>query len=118
MPAAARSLDPRRVAAETAPLRGLSVSPEDRLGRALLATGFGYAAEVRARQAAILMRVLPVVRDIRRIGSAALDLVRVADGSVDAYAESGLNAWDLAAGWLIVEEAGWSWGGAARPARR
>ena len=91
---------------ETAPLRRLSVSPEDRLGRALLATGFGYAAEVRARQAAILMRVLPVVRDIRRIGSAALDLVRVADGSVDAYAESGLNAWDLAAGWLIVEEAG------------
>ena len=50
--------------------------------------------------------VLPHVRDIRRIGSAALDLVRVADGSVDAYAESGLNAWDLAAGWLIAEEAG------------
>ena len=54
----------------------------------------------------MLRRVLPQVRDIRRIGSAALDLVRVADGSVDAYAESGLNAWDLAAGWLIVEEAG------------
>ena len=53
---------------------------------------------MRARQAEILTRVLPQVRDIRRIGSAALDLVRVAEGSVDAYAESGLNAWDLAAG--------------------
>jgi myo-inositol-1(or 4)-monophosphatase len=84
----------------------LTVSTEDRIGRALLATGFGYAPEVRARQAEVLRRVLPVVRDIRRIGSAALDLVRVADGSVDAYAESGINAWDLAAGWLIVEEAG------------
>ena len=88
-----------------APTR-LSVSVEDRLARTLLATGFGYAPEVRARQAEVLLRVLPLVRDIRRIGSAALDLVRVADGSVDAYAESGLNAWDLAAGWLIAEEAG------------
>ncbi|MGW5237994.1 inositol monophosphatase family protein [Monashia sp. NPDC004114] len=84
----------------------LAVSTEDRIGRTLLATGFGYAPEVRARQAEVLRRVLPQVRDIRRIGSAALDLVRVAEGSVDAYAESGLNAWDLAAGWLIVEEAG------------
>jgi myo-inositol-1(or 4)-monophosphatase len=91
---------------ETAAPRRLAVSSEHRLGRSLLATGFGYAADVRARQAEILTRVLPLVRDIRRIGSAALDLVRVADGSVDAYAESGLNAWDLAAGWLIVEEAG------------
>ncbi|NUR81535.1 MAG: inositol monophosphatase [Dermatophilaceae bacterium] len=86
--------------------RRLAASAEDRLGRTLLATGFGYAPEVRARQAEVLRRVLPRVRDIRRIGSAALDLVRVADGSVDAYAESGLNAWDLAAGWLIAEEAG------------
>ena len=84
----------------------LTVSAEDRIGRCLLATGFGYSPEVRARQAEVLRRVLPQVRDIRRIGSAALDLVRVADGSVDAYAESGLNAWDLAAGWLVVEEAG------------
>jgi myo-inositol-1(or 4)-monophosphatase len=84
----------------------LSASVEDRLARTLLATGFGYAPEVRARQAEVLRRVLPLVRDIRRIGSAALDLVRVADGSVDAYAETGLNAWDLAAGWLIAEEAG------------
>jgi myo-inositol-1(or 4)-monophosphatase len=87
-------------------VRSLAASAEDRLGRTLLATGFGYAPEVRARQAEVLRRVLPLVRDIRRIGSAALDLVRVADGSVDAYAETGLNAWDLAAGWLIAEEAG------------
>ncbi|ADU48449.1 inositol monophosphatase family protein [Intrasporangium calvum] len=86
--------------------RRLSVSTQDRLGRALLATGFGYDPEVRARQAEVLRAVLPRVRDIRRIGSAALDLVRVAEGSVDAYAESGINAWDLAAGWVIVEEAG------------
>ena len=88
-----------------APAR-LSVSAEDRLARTLLATGFGYDPQVRARQAEVLLRVLPRVRDIRRIGSAALDLVRVAQGSVDAYAETGLNAWDLAAGWLVVEEAG------------
>ena len=86
--------------------RRLTVSSEDRLGKALLATGFAYDPEVRARQADVLRRVLPQVRDIRRIGSAALDLVRVAEGTVDAYAESGINAWDLAAGWLIVEEAG------------
>ncbi|WP_347354227.1 inositol monophosphatase family protein [Intrasporangium sp.] len=86
--------------------RRLAVSAEARLGRALLATGFGYEAQVRARQAEVLREVLPRVRDIRRIGSAALDLARVAEGTVDAYAESGINAWDLAAGWLLVEEAG------------
>ena len=91
--------------AGAAPTR-LSVSAEDRLARCLLATGFGYDPAVRHRQAEVLLRVLPLVRDIRRIGSAALDLVRVAQGSVDAYAETGLNAWDLAAGWLVVEEAG------------
>lgn len=86
--------------------RRLAVSTEDDLSRALLATGFGYEAQVRARQAEVMRAVLPMVRDIRRIGSAALDLVRVAEGTVDAYAESGLKAWDLAAGWVIVEEAG------------
>jgi myo-inositol-1(or 4)-monophosphatase len=87
-------------------VRALTVSREAHLGHALLATGFGYSEQKRREQAEILLRVLPAVRDIRRIGSAALDLVRVADGSVDAYAESGINAWDLAAGWVIVEEAG------------
>lgn len=84
----------------------LTVSSERLLGKALLATGFGYSEAKRREQAETLLRVLPAVRDIRRIGSAALDLVRVADGSVDAYAEAGINAWDLAAGWIIVEEAG------------
>ncbi|MGN6752332.1 MAG: inositol monophosphatase family protein [Intrasporangium sp.] len=84
----------------------LAVSTEDALARALLATGFGYEAKVRARQAEVLLGVLPQVRDLRRIGSAALDLVRVAEGTVDAFAESGLKAWDMAAGWLVVEEAG------------
>jgi myo-inositol-1(or 4)-monophosphatase len=87
-------------------VRALHVSDETLLARTLLATGFGYAAETRARQAEVMTRVLPAVRDIRRIGSAALDLVRVAEGTVDAYAEAGLNPWDLAAGWLLVEEAG------------
>ena len=86
--------------------RPLHVSGEDALARSLLATGFGYSEQKRRAQAEVLLRVLPAVRDIRRIGSAALDLVRVADGSVDAYCESGINAWDLAAGWVIVEESG------------
>ncbi|MGA8046176.1 MAG: inositol monophosphatase family protein [Dermatophilaceae bacterium] len=84
----------------------LRVSDLSDLSQALVATGFGYAAERRAWQAAVLAGLLPDVRDIRRIGSAALDLCRVAEGSVDAYYERGLNAWDLAAGWVIVTEAG------------
>ncbi len=78
----------------------------DDLGRALVGTGFGYRPQSRARQAMILAEVLPRVRDIRRIGSAAVDLCLVADGRLDAFYESGLNPWDLAAGWLVVTEAG------------
>lgn len=84
----------------------LRVSGLSDLSKALVATGFGYAADRRAWQAAVLAGLLPDVRDIRRMGSAALDLCRVAEGSVDAYYERGLNAWDLAAGWVIVTEAG------------
>lgn len=84
----------------------LRVSTVDTLAQALVATGFGYAAARRAWQAAVLADLLPDVRDIRRIGSAALDLCRVAEGSVDAYYERGLHPWDLAAGWLVVTEAG------------
>ena len=73
---------------------------------ALVATGFSYSAERRAEQAAILPRLLPAVRDIRRFGSAALDLCWVAGGRFDAFYESGLNDWDWAAGGLICEEAG------------
>lgn len=89
----------------------LHVSRETALSQALLATGFSYSEQVRADQARTLMQVLPQVRDIRRIGSAALDLCRVAEGSVDAYAEAMLNPWDIAAGWLIVTEAGGRVGG-------
>lgn len=73
---------------------------------ALIATGFGYSADRRAKQGAVVARLLPAVRDIRRIGAAALDLCRVAEGTVDAYYERGLKPWDQAAGALIVREAG------------
>lgn len=76
------------------------------LPAALVATGFGYLADRRQRQASVVSALLPAVRDIRRIGSAALDLCAVACGRVDAYFEAGLNSWDFAAGWLIASEAG------------
>jgi len=76
------------------------------LANALVGTGFGYRPERRAWQAAIVAGVLPAVRDIRRFGSAALDLCWVAGGRLDAYYEWGLNPWDLSAGRLICEEAG------------
>ncbi|KRE36871.1 inositol monophosphatase [Janibacter sp. Soil728] len=79
---------------------------ETSLGQALCGTGFGYDADRRAWQAAVLTHVLPRVRDIRRLGSAALDLCRVAEGSLDVYYERGLNPWDVAAGWLVATEAG------------
>jgi myo-inositol-1(or 4)-monophosphatase len=73
---------------------------------ALVATGFGYDATFRAAQAAVLQTVLPHVRDIRRAGSAALDLCSVAAGRVDAYYEAGMHSWDWAAGAVIAREAG------------
>jgi len=76
------------------------------LGQALVATGFGYEAGRRAVQAGVLAAVLPRVRDIRRGGSAAVDLCSVAGGTVDAYYERGVNLWDIAAGALIAAEAG------------
>jgi myo-inositol-1(or 4)-monophosphatase len=76
------------------------------LATSLVATGFGYLAERRRGQAEILLELLPQIRDIRRFGSAALDLCSVACGQVDAYFERGLNPWDLAAGALIAAEAG------------
>lgn len=76
------------------------------LSTALVATGFGYHADRRAGQAEVLRSLLPRVRDIRRFGSAALDLCLVASGGVDGYYERGLNPWDMAAGALIATEAG------------
>ncbi|MGH9129388.1 MAG: inositol monophosphatase family protein [Acidimicrobiales bacterium] len=80
--------------------------PAPTLDRALIGTGFGYDSTRRAAQAALLPTVLPAVRDIRRFGSAALDLCWVAAGELDAYFEAGLSPWDLAAGSLVASEAG------------
>jgi len=84
----------------------IRVNTVDVLLQSLVATGFGYVPEVRARQGEVLGALLPEIRDIRRAGSAALDLCAVACGRVDAYYEAGLNPWDLAAGWIIAAEAG------------
>ncbi|KRE30010.1 inositol monophosphatase family protein [Agromyces sp. Soil535] len=91
--------------------RELAVNADVSLGSALVGTGFGYAAERRREQATVLLELLPKVRDIRRIGSAALDLCAVAAGRLDAFYEHGLNAWDHAAGALIAREAGARVGG-------
>jgi myo-inositol-1(or 4)-monophosphatase len=61
---------------------------------------------VRVKQAAVLARLLGSVRDVRRAGSAALDLCWVGAGRLDGYYEAGLNLWDLAAGRLVASEAG------------
>lgn len=87
-------------------LRRLVASQESSLGLSLVATGFSYSSERRKAQAESLVRVIPHVRDIRRQGSAALDLCAVADGTVEAYYEHGINAWDFAAGAVIAAEAG------------
>ena len=89
----------------------LSCNTGVRLADALVATGFSYQASQRAVQVAIAAAVLPRVRDIRRAGSAALDLCSMAAGQVDAYYESGVHAWDIAAGALIAREAGAEVGG-------
>ena len=76
------------------------------LGTSLVGTGFGYDAGRRAHQAQVLTQVLPKIRDIRRLGSAAIDLCLLADGSMDLYYERGLNPWDMAAGVVVATEAG------------
>jgi myo-inositol-1(or 4)-monophosphatase len=86
--------------------KSISVRETPPLAEALVATGFAYDAARRAEQAEVARRLLPAVRDIRRAGSAALDLAWLAAGRLDAYYERGLNAWDWAAGSLLVREAG------------
>lgn len=76
------------------------------LEQSLVGTGFGYTVAERTAEAAVLAQVLPQVRDIRRLGSCAVDLCLVAEGRMDAYYESGLNPWDMAAGALVVAESG------------
>ena len=80
----------------------IRVSEETDLGSALIATGFAYTAPERVAQAELLVRVIGSIRDIRRMGAAAVDLCSVACGRVDGYYERGLNSWDLAAGALIA----------------
>jgi len=84
----------------------IACSALDDVATALVATGFGYAAPRRGAQAEVLVQLLPRIRDIRRMGAAAVDLCSVACGRVDAYFERGLQWWDLAAGGLVAAEAG------------
>jgi myo-inositol-1(or 4)-monophosphatase len=85
-----------------------TVSAGEDLDHAMVATGFAYEADVRAAQGPVLARLLPRVRDIRRLGSAALDLVWTAAGRFDAYFERSMHEWDVAAGVLVCERAGLS----------
>ncbi|ERK69758.1 inositol monophosphatase family protein, partial [Leifsonia aquatica ATCC 14665] len=82
--------------------QALRVNEGVELPLALVGTGFGYDAGVRRRQAEFVARLIGEVRDIRRIGSAALDLCALAAGRLDAYYERGLNPWDHAAGALVA----------------
>ncbi|MEU4209133.1 inositol monophosphatase family protein [Streptomyces sp. NPDC026206] len=91
--------------------RPLRCRPAPAFEQALLGTGFGYLTARRAAQAEVVRSLLPEVRDIRRSGSAAIDLCDVACGRLDAYYERGLNPWDFAAGALIAREAGAMTGG-------
>ncbi|EQM81864.1 inositol monophosphatase family protein [Microbacterium maritypicum] len=83
----------------------LEVTGETPAG-ALLATGFGYDPTTHEGDIATVGRVMPMARDLRRMGAAALDLAFVAAGRLDGYFERGLRPWDFAAGALLVEEAG------------
>ena len=82
--------------------RPIVASAETDLSRALVATGFSYQPERRELQAAVLTRILPKVRDIRRMGAASVDLCSVAHGRADAYYERGLQPWDHVAGALVA----------------
>jgi myo-inositol-1(or 4)-monophosphatase len=91
-----------------ATLNGAPISSSRRaeLSSAMVATGLVYDAAVRAEQGRVLARLVSRVRDIRRFGSAALDLAWTASSRFDAYFERGVKLWDVAAGALICEQAG------------
>ncbi len=84
----------------------IRVSAETDLAHALIGTGFAYKADLRAIQGQRVAALVPHIRDVRRGGSAAIDLCFVADGRLDAYYEDGLNPWDECAGLVIAAEAG------------
>ncbi|HWS58077.1 MAG TPA: inositol monophosphatase family protein [Actinotalea sp.] len=86
--------------------RRVAVNPARPLAESLVGTGFGYTVERRVSQARVVAALLPQVRDIRRIGSAAMDLCVLATGGLDAHYERGLSPWDLAAASLVALEAG------------
>ncbi len=86
--------------------RELRGSQRAELDTALIATGFAYDAAVREVQAAVVARLLPQVRDVRRMGSAALDLAWTAAGRYDAFYERAVQIWDTAAGAVLCEAAG------------
>ena len=84
----------------------LHVSEPVDLAQAVLATGFNYQPAVRAEQAQLIANLLPDIADIRRFGGAAIDCCSVASGRLDAYFEIGVQDWDIAAGGLLMREAG------------
>lgn len=84
----------------------LRVSEPVSLAQALIGTGFGYDARVRGEQGLVVAGLLPLVRDIRRFGTASLDLCAVATGRLNGYFERGLKPWDHAAAALVAREAG------------
>ena len=84
----------------------LEVASAVDLSQALIGTGFAYDSGMRGRQGAAVAKLLPQVRDIRRMGTASLDLCAVASGRLNAYFERTLSPWDHAAGALIAREAG------------
>jgi myo-inositol-1(or 4)-monophosphatase len=90
--------------------RPIAVRPTPPVSERLVHTGFGYRSDVRVHQAACIAALLPRVRDIRRIGSSALDICHVADGSGDAYVEEGPRPWDYSAAALVLTEAGGRFG--------
>jgi len=98
----------RAVAGEGATRDGvpLRVAAPASLAEALVATGFGYTADRRREQVAVLAGLIGAVRDVRRAGAASLDCCAVGAGTVDAYYERGINPWDMAAGSLVAAEAG------------
>lgn len=91
--------------------RPVRCRPAPPLEQALVSTGFNYVTTVRTHQASVAARLIPRLRDIRRGGSAAVDLCDVAAGRLDGYFERGLYPWDLAAGDLVAREAGALTGG-------
>lgn len=84
----------------------LTPSRKTDLADSLIGTGFAYSAQTRARQARTVAGLLPVVRDIRRVGSCALDLAWVACGRLDGFYEEGVQHWDVSAGIALVNDAG------------